>query len=288
MPSIEKDFETVRECVLGVYGKDPHAALDRIEGYIEQCADFQHAAEKERDEVWAEKELLYRESNAEISRLTYERDALKAALEAIRDRTIEPPGSHKLAAALALARLAYDQGLRAEVERLRGENANPVDQHNRESHGTASHEAMAYDAVVKERDALKRDRDAYEAQMNRNADHIDALKAENERIAGERDRREAKVYELGDEVDRLQAERDALKAKVRELEKQHRERDAISYERDALKAALVEIAEVWSCAPLGADIRYVTADTYASKGLRMHAIARQALRPRQWGYGRKA
>ncbi len=47
--TIEEDFEQVRECLIGIYGKDPHAALDRIEGYIEQCADFQRAAEQERD-----------------------------------------------------------------------------------------------------------------------------------------------------------------------------------------------------------------------------------------------
>ncbi len=51
--TIEEDFEQVRECLIGIYGKDPHAALDRIEGYIEQCADFQRAAEKERDTLKA-------------------------------------------------------------------------------------------------------------------------------------------------------------------------------------------------------------------------------------------
>ncbi len=93
--TIEEDFEQVRECLIGIYGKDPHAALDRIEGYIEQCADFQRAAETERD------------------------------------------------------------ALKEQVERLRAGNAALADQHNRESHGVASHEALAYHDVVKERDALK-------------------------------------------------------------------------------------------------------------------------------------
>ncbi len=82
MTSIEEDFETVRECVLGIYGKDPHAALDRIDGYIEQCADFQRAAEQERDalklELGAEK-FNHRKDN---EYLVEERDALKAAYEA--------------------------------------------------------------------------------------------------------------------------------------------------------------------------------------------------------------
>ncbi len=82
--TIEEDFETVRECVLGVYGKDPLAALDRIEGYIEQCADFQRAAEEERDALKLELEAEKFNHRKDNEYLVQERDALKAENERLR------------------------------------------------------------------------------------------------------------------------------------------------------------------------------------------------------------
>ncbi len=85
---IEEDFEQVRECLIGIYGKDPHAALDRIEGYIEQCADFQHTAEDERDALknklgWERRRVLA---------LREERDALKALITEIVGSGEPSPG----------------------------------------------------------------------------------------------------------------------------------------------------------------------------------------------------
>ena len=51
-------------------------------------------------------------------------------------------------------RLAIDQR-----DRLREENASLVDRHNRESHGTASHEAMAYDQLKAELARLRENYD---------------------------------------------------------------------------------------------------------------------------------
>ncbi len=50
--TIEEDFAYIRKPGRSEY-KEFHAALDRIEGYIEQCADFQRAAEQERDALKA-------------------------------------------------------------------------------------------------------------------------------------------------------------------------------------------------------------------------------------------
>ncbi len=79
--TIEEDFETVRECVLGVYGKDPHAALDRIEaerrwlwdGLKIHGEDFA-TCRQERDALKAELE----ETNTTLWEAYRERDALKA------------------------------------------------------------------------------------------------------------------------------------------------------------------------------------------------------------------
>ena len=49
---------------------------------------------------------------------------------------------------------AYGKAL-AELERLREENASLVDRHNRESHGTMSHEALAYDHQQRELEHLR-------------------------------------------------------------------------------------------------------------------------------------
>ncbi len=80
--TIEEDFEQVRECLIGIYGKDPHAALDRIEGYIEQCADFQHVAEKERDALKVKLADLRADARLALDECEVERDALKLELDA--------------------------------------------------------------------------------------------------------------------------------------------------------------------------------------------------------------
>ncbi len=89
--TIEEDFESTREALSLLHESNPPvihvkfekalAALDRIEGYVEQCADFQRAAEQERDALRLELDAEKFNHRKDNEYLVQERDALKAALE---------------------------------------------------------------------------------------------------------------------------------------------------------------------------------------------------------------
>ncbi len=82
--TIEEEVATLTE-VLHRYCNDRNgpwdgglAALDRIEGYIEQCADFQRAAEAEHDALRAQLLTCGEEWQREAERRGDERDAVSA------------------------------------------------------------------------------------------------------------------------------------------------------------------------------------------------------------------
>ncbi len=130
------------------------------------------------------------------------------------------------------------------VERLREENASLVDRHNRESHGTASHEALAYDQQAKELERLRQnqcliceypaDHDAracvreLERLRDRDAKHVvveKALVAENERLRRRTNCSKDSFAFLGvdpetnlTEVERLRSASNADSVKIREMQ----------------------------------------------------------------------
>ncbi len=143
--TIEEDFEQVRECLIGIYGKDPHAALDRIEGYIEQCADFQHAAEEERDALRAALEEQY----AFTLRVKEGRDDLLAERDALK---VEKEAAQGMWGNMALADAA-DKLYRAEQERdaLKAQ----VEADERAHLADKERGVLAMKVLLEERDVLK-------------------------------------------------------------------------------------------------------------------------------------
>ncbi len=208
--NIEEAFAEVRKNDLDGWGR---AALDHIEGYVEQCADFQRAAEQERDAL---------------------EDALVGAHTLLSDCVQERDSWGHQNARLRGERDA----LKEQVERLRAGNAALTDQHNRESHGTASHEALAYHDVVKERDALKAalEERGYPFTLERENDALKASEDDWRRAAEQATERgmaaEAEVERLRDALDAVDMLEDARSA----YDRVKKERDALKEENDRLKS----------------------------------------------------
>jgi FtsZ-binding cell division protein ZapB len=191
-----------------------------------------------------------REQDEEIERLREQNDALTLEIEQARTGPFD-----NLDARFREGVQHADAVWQDEVERLREENASLVDRHNRESHGTASHEAMAYDA----------------------------LKAENERLrAGWRVERKVMESEAA-AAKKAETEVERLRARAQELEQGMARVDtaavlALKAENERLQAALEEIAAA------SEGLEEFTAQQMAMRGTsvvgligRMRDIARQAL-----------
>ncbi len=179
---------------------------------------------------------------AKFDQMKEERDALKAVLEGIRAEAQRqadnlPHGGYRqglvFLASLAGQYHARIDALEAGIDALEAENASLADRHNRESHGTASHEAMAYDELRAERDTLRADldhlrgwRDAWKKDALRYLAERDSLKAENERL---------RAWYPDEEFQALLLECDALKAENTQLFAAWH--NALK-ERDTLKADL--------------------------------------------------
>ncbi len=192
MRHIEEDFALLRKRIGSAGMDDATVALDHVEGYVEQCADFQRAAEAERDALKVKLADLRADARLALDECEVERDALKQSEDDWR-RAAEQATERGMAAEAEVEdwredyttltvlvnnlrresdtfkeqverlreenhrlmrsgrglhdRLKHADELEVEVERLRAGNAALTDRHNRESHGTASHEAMAYDAL---------------------------------------------------------------------------------------------------------------------------------------------
>lgn len=99
------------------------------------------------------KELHHEDHHDDIARLRGQLKEANEQAEALgeaRDRLREELDNQDTCEALDT-----HEAMQAEIDRLREENASLVDRHNRESHGTASHEALAYGQAIKERDRLR-------------------------------------------------------------------------------------------------------------------------------------
>ena len=116
--------------------REAEAERDRLRDVVESYVASGPTNQELRD--------LYIEEHNENSRLREELRQGRLNLEARM-----PGNAH---AWMANAELREAE---AELARLREENASLVDRHNRESHGTASHEAMAYDQLKAENGRLR-------------------------------------------------------------------------------------------------------------------------------------
>ncbi len=186
------------------------------------------AMTKERDVLKVENERLRKQNTIDVHRTySYRIDQLQTENDALK--------------AMHQENMQMLEESAIEVERLRVENAALVDRHNRGSHSTASHEAMAYDAVVRERDALKQAlHNAIEhcpscAEWKKECDTLKAdLELSRQSLANT-----GKAYEEAmDEVERLRFIIDVADKNRREIRTRCRiaeqEETRLTAERDAL------------------------------------------------------
>ncbi len=178
--TIEEDFEQVRECLIGIYGKDPHVALDRIEHLVMM---HMPVLEKERDALKAEREasrgmwgnMALGDAADKLYRAEAERDVLKADLDLSRQ-------------SLADTGKAYEEVM-DEVERLRV--IIDVADKNRREIGTRCRIAE------QEETRLTAERDALKADLDKANEAVEDIYKAFSRMVRERDALRGKLTEHG-------------------------------------------------------------------------------------------